>query len=909
MDGASSRPPSPWSRGCDMDEWRSRLRTVVDLWELTPEQASGIVDELEQHLEEEFAGLRGRLGEAAALDRIMKQVNDPALQTVAVRARHDPPVTVIASRANGSGWRGLIRDVRYGWRGLGRSPGTTAMAVIALALGIGLTTVMFSIIYGTLLRGLPFEEGDRIAGVMEANPSRGVDQQDLSMHDFFAYRDGQKSFDAFGAYLPMQTINISGDDHPERLDAARVTAEALTMTRVRPALGRLFHAEDEVTGTPWVAILSHSVWRDRYAGDSTVIGRVVRMNGQPATIIGVMPDGFGFPSSEKLWVPLRLDPSTAPWGSGQRVLAVGRLRKGVTFARANAELAGIASRIEGAHRQTNEGVRVLAQPYIRTVVRSQIYTLLYTMFGAVALVFLVACTNVANLLLGRAARRTKEVSIRVALGASRGAIARQFLVEALVLSSVSAAVGAIVAQAGILAFRASIADTQWPFWVDIRLYPQLFAFIALAALVACVVSGFLPAITASRSDVTELLKDESLGSSSRRGGRLSRGLVVFELALSSALLVVAALATKSVLNLRSLEPGFRTHDIMTGRVALRIRDHDQQAAFFDRMEQELAHLSGAASVSLSSGLPGSGWGEGVAAVEGHTYARTNDWPAVRSLAVTPGFFETFGVTVLRGRPIGAEDRIGSPPVAVVNQRFADENFRGSDPIGRRINIHPADTIPSWVTIVGVMPTLYASDPASQLDPWPAELVTAFDQTSHGAASIAVRTAGDPSSVTQPLRMVVASLDPDLPVYAFATMSDVLAQSRWYIRVFGGLFVVFGIVALALSSIGLYAVLSFSVSLREREMGIRMALGASVTDVIRLVFRDGAMQLGIGIAVGVTLGVSAARVARTVLFGVQATDPALIGVVIGTLAVAGFAACVAPAVRATRSDPVRSLRSE
>jgi putative ABC transport system permease protein len=892
-----------------MDEWRIRLRTVVDLWGLAPEEASGIVDELEQHLEDEFAELRGRLGEAAALDRIMQQVNDPALQSIAVRARHDPPISVIASRANGSGWRGLMRDVRYGWRGLGRSPGTTAMAVIALALGIGLTTVMFSIIYGIVLRPLPFEEGDRIAGVMEANPSRGVDQQDLSMHDFIAYREGQKSFETFGAYLPMQTINISGDDRPEHLDAARVTAEALTMTRVRPALGRLFHAEDEVTGTPWVAILSHSVWRDRYAGDSAVVGRIVRMNGQPATIIGVMPEGFGFPNSEKLWVPLRLDPSAAPWGSGQRVLAVGRLRDGVTFAQANAELARIASRIEAEHPRTNEGVRVSAQPYIRTVVRSQIYALLYAMFGAVALVFLVACTNVSNLLLGRAVHRTKEVSIRVALGASRGAIARQFLVEALVLSSVAAAVGAVVAQGGILAFRAATAGTQSPFWVDIRLYPQIFAFIAFTGLVACVVSGFLPAITASRSDITELLKDESLGASSRRGGKLSRGLVIFELALASALLVVAALATKSVLNLRVLEPGFRTHDVMTGRVALRIRDTAQREAFFGKMEEALPQLTSATSVSLSSGLPGSGWGEGVAAVEGHTYARSNDWPAVRSLAVTPGFFETFGVTVLRGRPIGTEDRVGSLPVVIVNQRFVDENFRGSDPIGRRINIHPADTIPSWVTIVGVMPTLYASDPASQLDPWPAELLTAFDQTPHGSASIAVWSAGDPAGVTQPLRALVASLDPDLPVYAFATMSDVLAQSRWEIRVFGGLFIVFGVVALALASIGLYAVLAFSVSAREREMGIRMALGASATDVIRLVVRDAAIQLGIGAAGGVTLGVGAARAARTVFFGVQPSDPALLAVVIGTLAVTGFGACIVPAMRAIKSDPVQSLRSE
>ncbi len=277
--------------------------------------------------------------------------------------------------------------------------------------------------------------------------------------------------------------------------------------------------------------------------------------------------------------------------------------------------------------------------------------------------------------------------------------------------------------------------------------------------------------------------------------------------------------------------------------------------------------------------------------------------------MTPAFFDTFAESILRGRQIDASDRAGSVPVAVINQRFADENFRGADPIGQRLNLNPNDSVPSWVTIVGVIPTLYASDPASQLDPWPAELLTAFDQSAHGSASIAIRAVGEPSSMVQPLRALVASLDPELPVYAPATMSEVLSQSRWYIRVFGGLFMVFGLVALLLASIGLYAVPAFSVSLREREIGIRVALGASVSDVLVLIFRDGAVQLAVGSLIGVTLGIAAARLARTVLFGVQPNDPALIAVVVATLALTGFAACIVPAVRATKSDPVRSLRSD
>jgi putative ABC transport system permease protein len=371
------------------------------------------------------------------------------------------------------------------------------------------------------------------------------------------------------------------------------------------------------------------------------------------------------------------------------------------------------------------------------------------------------------------------------------------------------------------------------------------------------------------------------------------------------------LTTKSVLNLRAIEPGFRTSGIMTGRITLSTRDSARQAAFFARLDEQIAQLPAATATSISTNLPGSGWSEGVAAVEGRTYARSRDWPRIRRLGVTPGFFKTFDVSISRGRPILDEDRAGTLPVAVVNQRFVDRIFRGADPIGHRINLSPNDSVAQWVTIVGVFPNLYAFDQGSinRRDPWPAEVMTAFRQEVRGSASIAIRTSGDPTSMAQPLRALVASLDPDLPVYSLTSMSDLLAQSRWDVRIFGGLFVVFGIVALALASIGLYAVLAFAVSRREREMGIRMALGAAALDVVRLVVRGAAIQLAIGVSIGTMLGIGVGRLAGAVLFEVQPTDPAIIATVIGTLAMTGLAACAVPALRATRSDPVRSLRAE
>jgi putative ABC transport system permease protein len=885
-----------------MADWRNRLRGVVAGWGLSPEHQAGVVEELEMHLEQQLLELAPRIGEAAAIERVLAQIDDPALRAANVRPRHQAAPSVEASRRAGRGWTGLARDVRYGWRSLGRSPGTSLLAMIALALGIGLTTVMFSIIYGTLMRGLPYDDGNRITVVERSAAADGMEET-LPMHEFFAFRDAQRSFEDFGAYLPS-TVNLSGDDRPERVAATRVTAGAMAVPHVRPLLGRMVQRSDEDPAGALVVVLSYGVWRDRYAADSGVVGRALRINGLPATIVGVMPDGFDFPVASKLWIPLRLN-ATAPWGTGASVNGTGRLRRGVTLDGANAELATIAMRVDAEHRRANYAVRAVAQPFVRALLRSQVFTLLYAMFAAVALVFLVACTNVANLLLARAARRTKEIAVRRALGASSVEIARQFLVEAFVLSVLAAVVGAVVAQAGIVVFRIATAG-QFPFFADIRLHPQVFAFIALAACVASLVAGALPALTAARSQVASVLKDQSLGSSSRWNARLSRSLVVLELTLSSALLIVGALTTKSLLNLRSVEPRFRTRQVLTARVTLTSRDTLRNAVFFERLSDAIEGLPGVAQAALMTGVPGTGWGRRSAVVEGRVLEREAPRPTVSHLAVTPGFFAAFDIAVTRGRAITSEDRRGSPPVAVVSQRFVSDYFGGVDPIGRRVNIGESDSLPRWVTIVGVVPTLYA---VSMQDPWPAEILTAFHQEVDASATIAIRTTGDPSLLAKPLRDMVASMDRDLPVYSVASMQDLMKESTWPSRIFGGLFAVFGIVALVLASIGLYAVLAFAVRQRERELGIRMALGAAAADIVRLVFRDGVAQLAIGVPLGLVLGIGAAGMARATLFGVQPTDPVAVGVVVAVLGATGCAACVAPALRATRVDPLRSIRAE
>lgn len=885
-----------------MDEWRNRLRLVVAGWGLSPEDQASIAEELESHLEQQLAELTPRIGKAAATERVLAQIDDPALRVARVRPRHQAPPSVDASRRAGRGWAGLARDMRYGWRSLRRSPGTSILATVALALGIGLTTVMFSIIYGTLMRGLPYDDGNRITVIERSAAVDGMEET-IPMHEFFVLRDAQRSFEDFGAYLPS-TVNLSGDDRPERVAATRITAGAMAVPHVRPLLGRVVQPSDEDPSGALVVVLSYGLWRDRYAGDPGVVGRPLRMNGLPATIVGVMPDGFDFPLASKIWIPLRLN-ATAPWGTGPSVNGIGRLRRDATLDHANAELATIAMRIDAERRRADYTVHAVAQPFVRAVLRSQVFTLLYAMFAAVALVFLVACTNVANLLLARAASRTKEIAVRRALGASWRDIARQFLVEAFVISGLAAILGALVAQGGIVLFRIATAG-QFPFFADIRLHPQVFAFIALAACIASLVTGALPALTATRGQVGNVLKDQSLGSSSRWNGRLSRSLVVLELTVSSALLIVAALTTKSLLNLRSVEPRFRTQHILTARVTLTSRDTARNAGFFEQLDDAIEGLPGVAAAALTSGVPGTGWGRRPTVMEGRVLERGQRRPMVRHLAVTPGFFAAFDVAVTRGRAITREDRRGSLPVAVVSERFVRDYLDGADPIGRRVNLGESDSLPHWVTIVGVMPTLYA---VSMDDQWPAEILTAFHQDVDASATIAIHTSGDPSLLAKPLRDLVASMNRDLPVYSIASMQDVMNESTWPSRVFGGLFAVFGIVALVLASIGLYAVLAFAVRQRERELGIRMALGAAGADIVRLVFRDGFAQLAIGVPLGLMLGIGAAGMARAVLFGVQPTDPATVGIVIALLAATGFAACVVPALRASRADPLRSLRAE
>jgi predicted permease len=800
----------------------------------------------------------------------------------------------------------VVRDLRYAARSLRKSRALTFVAILALTLGIGLTTTMFSIVYGAMLKGMPFPDADELVAVQRQNLARSSQWMPTPIHDYLDYRAQQRSFSGIAAFY-QSTVNISGAEKAERYDGARVSAELFDVLQIRPQLGRTFRREEETPGLGNVAVLSYSMWKDRYAGDPQILGKAIRANGEPVTVVGIMPPNFTYPDRQAIWMPLQLEATKLERGSGPGLSVIARLRHGVSLDAANTDIARIARRIATEYKTSNEGITASARPIIEMEIGTEPRRLLWTMLVVVSFVLLIACANVANLLLDRAAHRTKEVGIRTALGASRFAVVRQFLSEALILSVVGAVLGAGVAQVGVTLFNRAIVDTNPPFWLDIRLHPPVLLFVAATAFVASLFSGAIPAYQASRADINEILKDESRGASSFRIGRLSRALVVFEIALSCGLLIASGLMAKSIIKLRTLDPGFTTENIFTARVGFPETHTDTtgETRFFEALEPRLAALPGVQAASLASRLPSTCCGGLSVAIEGRQYQKDDDYPSTHSLSVSAGFFPTYRVLAVQGRVFSTDDKAESVPVVVVNQSFVRKHFASENPIGRRIRLGGAKSTQPWRTVVGVVPDMFTGDPGNPRD---AGILLPLTQDRQRFVSIAVR-APNAMSLTPQVRAAVASLDTDVPIFDVASMTETVNRSIWHIRVFGGLFMVFGVAALLLAAIGLYAVMAFSVSRRAREVGIRIALGARTSDVLRLVFRQGIIQLAIGLTFGLGLGALISKGIGPVLFEVEPRDPVTFALVVALLTTAGLLACYIPARRAAKVDPLSAMRVE
>jgi len=806
----------------------------------------------------------------------------------------------------------LITDLRYGVRMLLKTPGLTLVSVVTIALGVGLTTHTFSSVYGSVIRGLDFDRGTTLASLSEEDVANGQRGGGVPYLDVLDWREQQTSFRGIAA-VTNGTVNIADEGSPpERFDGAFVSANLFEQVDGVPIMGRVFNAsEDAGLGDP-VVILGYDVWQNRYAGDPAIVGKSIRANGVQSTVVGVMPEGFHFPFQEDVWLPLGIDPLQAERGSS-RVAVVARLLEGVTMEQADVQMDQIAARLAAEYPDTNEGVSVWVQSYEDSVMPPAIVAALWTMLLAVFGVLLIACFNVTNLLLARATVRSREVAVRSALGAGRGRIVRQLLVEAGLIAFLGGLAGVVLAWVGIGAFNAVIVDIEKPYWIDVRLDAPVLLFSIGITAVAAVAAGTVPALRASGAKLQQVLQDESRGTSSFRIGRFSTALVIGEIALSCALLVSAGMMVKSVMNLQALDLGFDASQVFTARVGLFESDYPDDEArwrFYDRLVQDLAAEPGVEAASLTTSLPAVGSPLTRVALEGVAYAELRDQPLAYVAYVTPAYFATLGLDVVEGRTFTDQDVTGSVEVAVVNESFAAMHWGSDSPIGERFR---TGTEGAWLQVVGVVPDVFIGGGGpgfGQAAERSEQFFLPVAQTSGlRFVSLAVRTRDDPGAFGATAQAVVTRIDPSLPIYFVRTMDQTVNAGTWGYGLFGSLFTIFGVVALFLAAVGLYGVMAFSVSRRTQEMGVRMAMGAEARNILGLVLGNGMRQLGLGAVIGLGLGALLVQPMTVLFYEVEPSDPLVYGAIVTTLGLAGLLACFLPARRATRVQLVDALRPE
>jgi predicted permease len=730
----------------------------------------------------------------------------------------------------------------------------------------------------------------------------------VPLHDYLDWREQQTSFEQLGAYY-FGTVNVSGTDRPERFNGAFVSSNTLTTLGVQPHLGRLFlESEDDPAAEP-VVILGYSVWRDRYEGDPDILGSTIRTNGVQTTVVGIMPEGFEFPGFQRIWLPIRMDPLQLERREGTGLRVFGRLRPGVSLSEASAEMTSIAARLEAQYPQSNAGVGVMLQPFAYQFLGfGEGVFALWLMQGAVFLVLLIACANVANLLLSQAFDRGREIAIRTALGAKRRRIIAQVLTEVGVLALLGGILGVSLAYIGIELFHAAVVDNPPPFFMVIAIDGPVLQFVVGMVLATTLLAGTLPALQASGGNLHQVLTDESRGSSSFRLGRVSRGLVVVQIAFSCALLMGTGLMIKSIMNLDRADYGFDPDSIFTAGVVLSAADYpsdESRRQFFADLHRRLSSKPGVDGATLAQDLPIQAAGFSRFEIQGDSYPTEADYPRSRLTGISAGYFETFDSRIMEGRDFRSADDAESLPVVIVNQSFVNQFFAGGSPLGRRIRLGSGASERPWRTIVGVVPDLHMG---GYLNEEPAGMYTPLLQGAARGINIALRSDGAPLALASMVRDEVMALDPDLPVFGVRTARAVIRDQTWMYWVFGGLYAILGLIAMFLAAVGLYGVMSFSTRRRTPEVGIRMALGAQRRDVLKLVARQGLLQIGVGLVLGIALAVWLAMMMAGMLYETDPLDPVIFLLIVACLAGTGILACLFPALRASRVDPLAALRA-
>jgi putative ABC transport system permease protein len=802
----------------------------------------------------------------------------------------------------------LWQDVKFGTRMLLKHRGVTLVAILTLALGIGANTTMFSVVHAVLLRPLPYPQPEQLVMVWEDWTRRqGPDDEWTNPANFYDWQQQSKSFSHLAAFTGWGPT-LTGMDEPEQLQGLAVTHQWLSLLGGSPALGRDFLAEEDRPGGANVVIISHGLWQRRFGGDRGVLDKVIQLNATPFTIIGVLPQGFRVPVSPNLEVLglLQSAPGRARGNAIWRV--VGRLRPDVTIAQAQSEIRGIAGRLEQQYPETNTGIGIRLVP-LQEQLTGPVQKAMWTLFGAVTFVLLIACVNVANLLLARAASRQREVAIRLALGAGRIRLLRQLLTESVLLAMVSGAAGLLLALWSLDAVRAGLPSPLASF-VSLQLDVPVLAFTLAATIATGLLFGMIPAAQVARQALAESLKEGArTGSGTMGSGRAGRSLLVVEVALALVLLVGAGLLLKSFSNLTAVDPGFRTENILTGQIVLpraRYAEPSQISAFHQRLLERLGNTPGLERSALISTLPLSGVNSDTDfRIQGRPDPPPGQSQAVWFRQVSPAYLETMGIAIRAGRAFDDRDATEAPRVIIVNESFVRKYFPDENPLGQRIGSGGPQS-PQWMEIVGVAGNVHNFGLEKE-EPPAAYLPLA--QFSSRRVFVVVRTAGRPLDSAPTLRAVVRELDRDLPLNAVTTMEELLGRSVAQPRFQTSLLAGFAALALVLAAVGIFGVMSCNVSQRTQEMGVRLALGAQPRDVLALVLRQGMLLAGLGMAIGLAAALALGQSIRSLLFQVDAADPATLSAVAVLLAVVALAACWIPARRATRVDPLAALRYE
>jgi putative ABC transport system permease protein len=806
----------------------------------------------------------------------------------------------------------MLKDLRHGLRSLSKRPGLTAVALVTLALGIGVNTAIFSAVDSVLLRPLPFKDPDRVVAVWEHTPHLGILRNEFAPANYFDLRNQNTVFESLGAF-GQWSVNQTGEGEPEQLEGQLVTANVFAILGVAPALGRTFVPDEDQKGREFVAVLSHTLWQRRFNRDPGIINRNITLNGETFTIVGVMPENFFFPEREaELWVPWAMEEGQASGRGDHYFRLVGRLKDGVTREQANAEAEAIAGRLAAEYPRTNEGLGFVVNSFHQDYAGDLRQPMLI-LFAAVGLVLLIACANVANLLLAQATTRRREIAIRMALGASRWTIARQLLTESLLLALAGGVLGSLGAIWGVEALSKLLPESLSKLQ-SISVDSRVFLFTGGVTVLTALAFGVIPALHATRANPGDALAETGRDVAGGVSGRyLRRVLVIAEVAVAVVLLAGAGLLIRSFHRLNQVDLGFNPNNLLTMRMVLpmpKYRQPETRRAFYDELFRRLSEIPGVESAGINTRLPLSTSGMKFSfSVEGQTMPSDSNLPFAIYRVVNPDYFRAMGIPLHRGRVFDTRDTAESTPVFLVNRRLAEQFWPGEDPTGKRLKIGPADSPNAWVTIIGVVGDVrQAGLYGEQL----AELYAPYAQERRSWMSprdLVVRTNRDAASLAGAVREAVWKVDKDQPVSNVRTMDQVFTAAVSRERFQTLLLTLFAALALVLACVGLYGVISYAVARRTHEIGVRMALGAQPRDVLRLVLRQGMTLTFAGLVFGIAGALAVTRVMTDMLYGVTATDAVTFISVGALLIVVAFLACYVPARRATKVDPLIALRYE